>query len=55
MTHKYRKQFEVNVGEIEMAAKKLLNGSLVAFPTGTVYGLSANATDEASVFFRNRR
>ena len=49
MTHKYRKQFEISVGEIEMAARKLLNGSLVAFPTETVYGLGANATDEFSV------
>ena len=40
------------VQEKYSAARKLLNGSLVAFPTETVYGLGANA---ASVFFRNRR
>jgi L-threonylcarbamoyladenylate synthase len=58
MTHKYRKQFEISVDEIEMAARKLLNGSLVAFPTETVYGLGANAADEADealVFLRNQR
>jgi L-threonylcarbamoyladenylate synthase len=49
MKHKYRKQSEISVGEIEMAARKLLNGSLVAFPTETVYGLGANASDEFSV------
>lgn len=35
--------------EIEHAAALLRNGKLVAFPTETVYGLGANALDEAAV------
>lgn len=35
--------------EIERAAKLLRAGKLVAFPTETVYGLGANALDEAAV------
>jgi L-threonylcarbamoyladenylate synthase len=35
--------------DIEKAAKALLDGSLVAFPTETVYGLGANATNPEAV------
>jgi L-threonylcarbamoyladenylate synthase len=35
--------------EIEHAARLLRSGKLVAFPTETVYGLGANALDEAAV------
>jgi len=35
--------------ELEEAAKALKNGSLVAFPTETVYGLGANALDREAV------
>src|SRR5512138_3779403 len=34
---------------IDQAATLLLRGGLVAFPTETVYGLGANALDEAAV------
>jgi L-threonylcarbamoyladenylate synthase len=34
---------------IKDAASALINGDLVAFPTETVYGLGANATDEGAV------
>ena len=34
---------------IEKAAKALINGHLVAFPTETVYGLGADATNEKAV------
>ena len=36
-------------GEIKKAAKALNDGHLVAFPTETVYGLGADATNEKSV------
>ena len=36
-------------GEIKKAAKALKDGHLVAFPTETVYGLGANATNEKAV------
>jgi len=36
-------------GEIKMAAKALKDGHLVAFPTETVYGLGADATNEKVV------
>ena len=36
-------------GTIIGAAKALLDGALVAFPTETVYGLGANATDPQSI------
>lgn len=36
-------------GAIARAARALLAGELVAFPTETVYGLGANAADEAAV------
>jgi L-threonylcarbamoyladenylate synthase len=35
--------------EIKMAAKALKDGNLVAFPTETVYGLGADATNEKAV------
>jgi L-threonylcarbamoyladenylate synthase len=35
--------------EIEFAAKALINGHLVSFPTETVYGLGADATNEKAV------
>ncbi|MTD38139.1 threonylcarbamoyl-AMP synthase [Erwinia sp. CPCC 100877] len=35
--------------EIKLAARLLLQGELIAFPTETVYGLGANALDEAAV------
>lgn len=34
---------------IQEAAKKLLSGHLIAFPTETVYGLGADATNESAV------
>ena len=34
---------------VEQAAQSLRSGGLVAFPTETVYGLGANALDEAAV------
>jgi L-threonylcarbamoyladenylate synthase len=37
------------VTEIQKAAELLRSGQLVAFPTETVYGLGANALDEAAV------
>ena len=36
-------------GEIKGAARTLLNGDLVAFPTETVYGLGADATNKDAV------
>lgn len=36
-------------GEIKFAAKALKNGHLVSFPTETVYGLGADATNEKAV------
>lgn len=41
------KRFQLN--EIEAAAKLLKQGELISFPTETVYGLGANAMDEAAV------
>ena len=35
--------------EIKKAAKALKDGHLVAFPTETVYGLGADATNEKAV------
>ena len=35
--------------EIKKAAKALKDGHLVAFPTETVYGLGADATNESAV------
>jgi len=34
---------------LKKASEKIQNGSLVAFPTETVYGLGANALDEEAV------
>ena len=44
-------QFEskCTVDALSVAAQSLMAGHLVAFPTETVYGLGANATDEAAV------
>ncbi|MBC7853409.1 MAG: threonylcarbamoyl-AMP synthase [Pirellulaceae bacterium] len=42
-------QSEVQPGEIEQAAAILRAGGLVAFPTETVYGLGADAENEAAV------
>jgi L-threonylcarbamoyladenylate synthase len=39
----------VTPGEIKKAAKALKDGHLVAFPTETVYGLGADATNEKAV------
>ena len=35
--------------DIEKAAKALIDGQLVAFPTETVYGLGADATNKKAV------
>ena len=35
--------------EIKCAAKALMNGHLVSFPTETVYGLGADAANEKAV------
>lgn len=37
------------LGKIDEAARILVNGGLVAFPTETVYGLGANAMDRSAV------
>jgi L-threonylcarbamoyladenylate synthase len=39
----------ITADEIKQAAQLLLQGELIAFPTETVYGLGANALDEAAV------
>ncbi len=41
--------FDATPEHLELAAKRLQNGELVAFPTETVYGLGANALDEHAV------
>jgi len=41
--------FTANDTNIKLAAETLLNGGIVAFPTETVYGLGADATQEESV------
>ncbi|MFN4133814.1 MAG: L-threonylcarbamoyladenylate synthase, partial [Candidatus Hadarchaeales archaeon] len=38
-----------DVEKVELAAKVIKDGGLVAFPTETVYGLGANAVDETAV------
>lgn len=43
------KQIERDTAKIERAAAVLRQGGLVAMPTETVYGLAANALDEAAV------
>jgi len=40
---------DVNIDDIIRAANALKNGNLVAFPTETVYGLGADATNEQAV------
>lgn len=40
---------EIDLVKIKYAAEVIRNGGLVAFPTETVYGLGANAFDEAAV------
>jgi L-threonylcarbamoyladenylate synthase len=40
---------EASPGAIAEAARRLRAGGLVAFPTETVYGLGANATDDSAV------
>lgn len=39
----------LSVSDIEEAARALLEGELIAFPTETVYGLGADATNEKAV------
>ena len=39
----------ISPGEIEEAARALRTGRLVAFPTETVYGLGAVATNDRAV------
>lgn len=41
--------YNCTVSAIKRAAELLIDGNLVAFPTETVYGLGANATDEKAV------
>ena len=41
--------FHPTQGEIKLAANALKNGHLVSFPTETVYGLGADATNEKAV------
>ena len=38
----------LNIEDLQEAAKIIKNGGLVAFPTETVYGLGANAMDAAA-------
>ncbi len=40
---------EFNSENIELCAKEILGGGVVAFPTETVYGLGANAFDEEAI------
>ena len=37
------------IDALAIAAKQLKNGKLIAFPTETVYGLGADAQNEAAV------
>ncbi len=37
------------VNDLPQAAKEIQNGNLVSFPTETVYGLGADATNEVAV------
>jgi len=41
--------FEISQKQIDLAAATLQNGGLVAFPTETVYGLGADATNAQAV------
>ena len=45
----YHHRVEVDRRQIEAAAAELVDGSVVAFPTETVYGLAAVATNAAAV------
>ncbi len=50
MTAKYSNQKEkINLEQIQQAAQEIKRGNLVLFPTETVYGIGANATDEKAV------
>ena len=40
------KIFETTKNDIEEASRLIQNGEVVAFPTETVYGLGADATNE---------
>lgn len=40
---------EINDDNLGIAGERIREGKLVAFPTETVYGLGANALDEAAV------
>jgi L-threonylcarbamoyladenylate synthase len=44
-----RKTERLNSGQLDRAAEILVQGGLVAFPTETVYGLGAHATNASSV------
>jgi L-threonylcarbamoyladenylate synthase len=48
-THRTSRVLGVTEGAVAEAARLLRDGKLVAFPTETVYGLGANATDDAAV------
>lgn len=43
------KYLQFNSADLELAGRLIRQGELVAFPTETVYGLGANALDEAAV------
>lgn len=49
MTQKTTKRLNVTSTDIAIAANILKNGGLVAFPTETVYGLGADASDDKAV------
>ena len=43
------KIFETTKNDIEEASRLIQNGEVVAFPTETVYGLGADATNESAI------
>ncbi len=45
----FKKNLSENIAELEYAATVIKNGGLVVFPTETVYGLGADATNEKAV------
>jgi L-threonylcarbamoyladenylate synthase len=45
----YHSRVKIDPGQIKAAAEELLGGGVIAFPTETVYGLAAVATDAAAV------
>ncbi len=49
MTKIYNFNNKINIDELNEAAKVLLSGGLVIFPTETVYGIGANALDSNAV------